>query len=243
MKERILTEKDEELLLERKAHRELLERFQSLVEETKIEKARLRDAEDVLKRREEQMVNDLSDGNRELNLQRDVLHEERRKFQLHQSRWEKLKQDEMDDIHRLKNEHTASVHAFYEEQELERARLSKQRQILAEDKSRFLNSKQRLETEREVLDDKLLSLEERRHALEMEQSAFERRVQEVAAMSRRVHQQSELVTKMYNESKALEEDNSATQMDLMTQSKELKVTTHSFLFPLSLSFQGLTGQC
>merc|ERR1719295_2140031 len=228
-KERILTEKDEELLKERKAHRELLERWQSLVEETKLEKVRIREQEDALKRREEQMVCDLSDGNRELNLQRDQFNEERRKFQLHQSRWEKLKQDEMDDIHRLKTDHTNSVQAFYEEQELERARLAKQRQMLAEDKTRFLNSRQRLEAEREALDDKLLSLEEKRHGLEMEQSTFERKVQDVSTMSRRVHQQSELVTKMYNESKALEEENSTVQMELSTQSKELKMMKQQLL--------------
>jgi len=228
-KERILTEKDEELLLERKAHRELLGRFQSLVEETKVEKLRIRNAEDALKRREEQLSHDLSDGNRELNLQRDVLNEDRRKFQLHQSRWEKLKQDEMEDIHRLKTDHTNAVQAFYEEQELERARLAKQRQIMAEDKTRFLHSRQRLEAEREAFDDKLLSLEEKRHALEMEQGVFERKVQDVSAMSRRVHQQSEIVTKMYNDSKALEEENNAVQMELMTQSKELKMMKQQLL--------------
>merc|ERR1719204_985338 len=75
-KERILSEKDEELLLERKAHRKLLERFQALVEETKIEKSRIRETEDAVKRREEQLARDMVDGNRELNLQRDVVNEE-----------------------------------------------------------------------------------------------------------------------------------------------------------------------
>jgi len=228
-KERILSEKDEELLLERKAHRKLLERFQALVEETKIEKSRIRETEDAVKRREEQLARDMVDGNRELNLQRDVVNEERRKCQLQQSRWEKLKQDDMAEIHRLKSEHTESVQSFYEEQEMERARLSKQRQIMAEDKTRFLASKQRLEAEREALDEKLLAVEAKGHSLEMERAAFDRKVQDVAAMSRRVHQQSELVTKMYTESKTLEEDNAAMQIQLMSQSKQLKVMKQELL--------------
>jgi hypothetical protein len=41
-KERLLDDKDEELLRERRAHRELLEKLQALIEDTKMEKAHVR---------------------------------------------------------------------------------------------------------------------------------------------------------------------------------------------------------
>merc|ERR1719283_527696 len=81
-KERLLDDKDEELLRERKAHRALLEKFQALVEDTKQEKAHIREADEALKQREEQMLCALSDGHRELKIERDALSEERRKFSL-----------------------------------------------------------------------------------------------------------------------------------------------------------------
>merc|ERR1719204_1212279 len=90
-KERLLDDKDEELLRERKAHRALLEKFQALVEDTKQEKAHIRESQDKLKQREEQVLHGLTDGTREMNLQRDILNDERRKFELNKSRWEKQK--------------------------------------------------------------------------------------------------------------------------------------------------------
>merc|ERR1719334_785006 len=63
----------------------------------------------------------------------------------------------------------------------------------------------------------------------MERSTFERKVQDASAMSRRVHQQSEMVTKMYAESRVLEEENNTVQMELTAQSKELKVMKQQLL--------------
>jgi len=221
-KERLLDDKDEELLRERKAHRELLEKFQALVEDTKTEKAHIREANDALKAREEHILSTLSDGNREVKLQRDAVSDERRKFEVAKSRWEKQRANELDDIQRLKSEHTANVQSFYEEQEMERQRMAKQRQICSDDKGALLQTRKELDLQQQNLEAKALALEQRRHALEMESSAFENKVADVTAMSRRVFQQSELVTSMYEDSKALEGENGEIQLQLLEQTKELK---------------------
>eukprot|EP01083_Nonionella_stella_P056280 148295_1 len=221
-KEKILDEKDEDLVRERAAYRELLERFQLLVEETKIEKINIREADERLKKREQKIVCDLADSNREIHIERDALNEERRKFELCKTRWNKQKEDELDDIQRLKNEHNKCIQTFYETQEIERRRRAKQRQILDEDKARVMQMKKEFDVERDAL-------EQEKHQLEMEQSKFERKVQDVTALSHRVCQQSELVNKMYNDSAQIEHDNELIRMQLTSQTKELKMIKQQIL--------------
>eukprot|EP00484_Ammonia_sp_Unknown_P001608 CAMPEP_0197020932 /NCGR_PEP_ID=MMETSP1384-20130603/1797_1 /TAXON_ID=29189 /ORGANISM="Ammonia sp." /LENGTH=1201 /DNA_ID=CAMNT_0042448663 /DNA_START=49 /DNA_END=3654 /DNA_ORIENTATION=- len=229
MKEKLLMEKDDEIVREKKAYRELMEKFQALVEETKIEKKRINDAEKKLQTREEEILRHLTESNRDVNQQRECLNEERRKFELSKSRWENLKQNELDDIQRLKNEHTSQIQEFYEEQEMERNKLSKQRQLFNDEKASFMKLQKQLDVERDNLDAVKLEIEQKRHKLSMDEANFERKVQDITSLSRRVYQQSEAVTKMYNDSKQMQDENYMLQMRLTQQGKELKMLKQELL--------------
>jgi hypothetical protein len=80
---------------------------------------------------------------------------------------EKQRANELDDIQRLKSEHTATVQSFYEEQEMERHRMAKQRQSVSDDnKGALLQMRKELDLQRENLESLALALEQRRHPSE-----------------------------------------------------------------------------
>eukprot|EP01084_Bolivina_argentea_P006217 11794_1 len=141
--------KENQLIRDKKSYSELFEKFKLLIEETKIEKIRIREIENNLKIKQEKILSDLTKNNYEINIQINNLNEERNKFEINKNRWEKQKQFEINDIQRIKNEHNKTIKIFYEDCEIQRIQMNKQKQILNDNNVKFIQIKNKFEIEKE----------------------------------------------------------------------------------------------